>query len=617
MAWPCIHTGIYQIAVASKALPDGTNVSSLTREEVESDLRFAGFLNFSNKLRSNTAGVIQKLNAADIQSIMLTGDSLFTGIHIARESGLIEKHQRVIIASVEDGEILWSTEENVVKIDKPMPETLSIRHHALAMTGETWQQILATDPGYALRIAPLIHVYGRCSPHDKVSVVDTFVALGFKTMMCGDGGNDCGALKAAHIGIALSDCDASIVAPFTSVDKDIASVVTVLKEGRASLASTIAVFTFLVMYGVTSSYCQVIFYSLDASFSDWMWVCVDGLLTISFGLTLPLALPAQALSKSRPASSIASTQTAASIIGMILINFVFTGIAFWVLLSQDWFQCRKWNADAIAADNVLAVSDNYEVSVVFLMVCSQILGAAISMNFGYEFRRSWCRNYVFVAFVLGFSFLLSYIVFVPGKLSCFWRINCTNDNVVRSTADPNPAPINNLFATTVMPEEFQWKLWVMMASNVLALTVYNYFIVNGIRRFKDNHRARRAIVAEKNPNNQDENLSASYERVSRFRVNKEADLESHLNKENDGNEDGLPGQQREQEPVINHNTVFKTIQTEPCAVSFEPVVPPDELVVEDGMQNSLPQNSEILSANECARHKEEEDVFDMEFGSAS
>ena len=31
-----------------------------------------------------------------------------------------------------------------------------------------------------------------------------------------DGANDCGALKAAHVGISLSEAEASVAAPFTS-----------------------------------------------------------------------------------------------------------------------------------------------------------------------------------------------------------------------------------------------------------------------------------------------------------------------------------------------------------------------------------------------------------------
>ena len=138
---------------------------------------------------------------------------------VALASGIIELDRAVVIGDSirDDGQIEWL---NYIDDSPAVPS----EDTSIALTGQVWDYLLDHDPKSALDYAKRTKVFGRCRPDDKVSIVSTFVEMGDITLMCGDGGNDCGALKAAHIGIALSDAEASVVAPFTSLDKSITSV---------------------------------------------------------------------------------------------------------------------------------------------------------------------------------------------------------------------------------------------------------------------------------------------------------------------------------------------------------------------------------------------------------
>lgn len=72
----------------------------------------------------------------------------------------------------------------------------------LAVTGKAFNRLIQS--GDMRRYLLDTRIFARMSPHDKVDCVKLHMERAV-TAMCGDGGNDAGALKASHCGIALSE----------------------------------------------------------------------------------------------------------------------------------------------------------------------------------------------------------------------------------------------------------------------------------------------------------------------------------------------------------------------------------------------------------------------------
>ena len=91
-------------------------------------------------------------------------------------------------------------------------------------------------------------VFARMSPDEKHELVERLQSLGYIVAFCGDGANDCGALKAADVGLSLSEAEASVAAPFTSRNPDIGCMVEVIKEGRAALVTSFSCFKYMYVF---------------------------------------------------------------------------------------------------------------------------------------------------------------------------------------------------------------------------------------------------------------------------------------------------------------------------------------------------------------------------------
>lgn len=109
-------------------------------------------------------------------------------------------------------------------------------------------------------------MFGRMSPDQKQQLIETLQDLGYFVGMCGDGANDCGALKAANAGISLSNAEASVASPFTSKTPNIECVPLVIREGRAALVTSFGVVKFIVMYSITQFVSVLILYTVDFFF---------------------------------------------------------------------------------------------------------------------------------------------------------------------------------------------------------------------------------------------------------------------------------------------------------------------------------------------------------------
>ena len=182
-------------------------INDLKREDVEAHLTFAGFLVLQCPLKSDALEAVRMLNESSHRVVMITGDNPLTAVHVARQVEIVDRDVLILDAPEHDDSgknLVWRSvdEKTVISVDatKPIDKEI-VNSKDLCVTGYALEKFKG-QPALQ-QLLRYTWVYARVSPKQKEDILLGLKAQGYTTLMCGDGTNDVGALKQAHVGVAL------------------------------------------------------------------------------------------------------------------------------------------------------------------------------------------------------------------------------------------------------------------------------------------------------------------------------------------------------------------------------------------------------------------------------
>ncbi|MBP2026362.1 calcium-translocating P-type ATPase [Acetoanaerobium pronyense] len=212
---------VIAIATSDEPLTDDVNFSNLT---------LVGIVGIRDDLRPESVSAIKEAMDAGIQVVMITGDRKETAVAIAKDAGLLQRKEDIVLTS---------------------------------------QDIQKLSDDELKKMLPDIRVIARALPTDKSRLVKISQELNLVIGMTGDGVNDAPALKRADVGFAMGSG--------TEVAKEAGDIV-VLDDNFLSITKS-------VLYGRT------IFHSIRKFIVYQLTVNVGAILIAFIGPFIGVDLP--------------------------------------------------------------------------------------------------------------------------------------------------------------------------------------------------------------------------------------------------------------------------------------------------------------------------------------
>ncbi|KAF2669226.1 hypothetical protein BT63DRAFT_455205 [Microthyrium microscopicum] len=428
------HRGFRVIACAAKPIPkmNWVKAQKMSRAQAESGLDFVGFIIFENKLKPATTDVINELGRANIRRVMCTGDNVLTAISVARECELIDPIAHCFIPHFVDGDshtalsrLKWQSVDNPgYQLDehtlKPLPPPSdadaagpyavhSLRNYSLAVTSDVFRWIVDFAPERVLQ-QMLVHgqVFARMSPDEKHELVEKLQSIDYSCGFCGDGANDCGALKAADVGISLSEAEASVAAPFTSRVFDISCVPEVIREGRAALVTSFSCFKYMSLYSAIQFTSVSFLYASASNLGDFQFLYIDLALILPIAIFMGWNGPYPVLTPKRPTASLVSRKVLIPLLGQIAICIILQLVAFEAVQRQPFYQPPILDRDH-------SNSKNSQNTALFLLSCYQYILSAIVLSVGPPYRQPMTQNLPFLMTLLTALLFSTYLLLAPSR----------------------------------------------------------------------------------------------------------------------------------------------------------------------------------------------------------
>nr|XP_040126507.1 probable cation-transporting ATPase 13A3 [Ictidomys tridecemlineatus] len=409
------------------------------RDAIENNMDFMGLIIMQNKLKQETPAVLEDLHKANIRTVMVTGDNMLTAVSVARDCGMILPQDKVIIAEAlppKDGKVAkinWHYADSLtqcgnssaidseaipIKLVHDSLEDLQLTRYHFAMNGKSFSVILEHFQDLVPKLMLHGTVFARMAPDQKTQLVEALQNVDYFVGMCGDGANDCGALKRAHGGISLSELEASVASPFTSKTPSISCVPNLIREGRAALMTSFCVFKFMALYSIIQYFSVTLLYSERPEYKPLLFL---------FNI-VSLNSAWKELVAQRPPSGLISGALLFSVLSQIIICIGFQSLGFFWVKQQPWYEvwhpysdaCNTtrnphWNSSHMYNETEPDSHNiqNYENTTVFFISSFQYLIVAIAFSKGKPFRQPCYKNYLFVVSVIILYVFILFIMLHP------------------------------------------------------------------------------------------------------------------------------------------------------------------------------------------------------------